>query len=167
MTEPQGKPGSKSGIVVYHTEDGPSRIKEPSRASPTPRQDIIVFIARREALGDEAERGRRRLAQAERAAEADRAYIEDFARGISLLYPGCPEPRAVARHAGRKHSGRIGRTAAAKELDPAAITLAVRAFARHFRTRYDEPLAAGLDRMEARLEASGEVEETLVRWKAR
>jgi hypothetical protein len=50
----------------------------------------------------------------------------------------------------RKYSGRVGRSAAAKRLDPEAIRLATIASVRHRFTDYDLLLLEGVDRGEAR-----------------
>jgi hypothetical protein len=44
-------------------------------------------------------------------------FVRAFATAIRANYPGCPAPEAteIAEHACRKYSGRVGRTAAAKE----------------------------------------------------
>ena len=62
---------------------------------------------------------------------------------IREQYPSCPTTaeKVIAEHACRKYSGRIGRTAAAKELSPEPIRLAVIAHIRHCHTNYDELLA--------------------------
>ena len=56
-----------------------------------------------------------------------------FAQRVGDLFPGCPieEQRAIGEHACEKYSGRIGRRAAAKELQASAADLAVRAHIRH------------------------------------
>jgi hypothetical protein len=64
-----------------------------------------------------------------------------------------------------KYSGRVGRSAAAKNFAPEAIALAVRAHVRHAHTSYDELLSRGYDRGEARQMVSGEVEKTLDTWR--
>ena len=51
----------------------------------------------------------------------------------------------IAEHACLKHSGRIGRTAAAKNFDEPVIRLAVIAHIRHTKTPYDKLLANGFD----------------------
>ena len=73
---------------------------------------------------------------------------------------------AIAEHACRKDSGRIGRTAAAKSLEAEAIDLAVRAHVRHAATPYDRLLATGTDRQEARWQVRGAVDAVLARWRA-
>jgi hypothetical protein len=71
---------------------------------------------------------------------------------------------AIAIHACRKYSGRVGRSAMAKALDPEAIRLAVTAHVRHTETRYDELLMRGYDRHEARMEVQDRVQDILDRW---
>jgi hypothetical protein len=88
-------------------------------------------------------------------------------REIARLFPGCPADRAeaIARHAGMRGSGRVGRTQAARELDPEAITLAVVASVRHEDTRYDELLMSGVDRDEARDRVRLDVDRVLESWR--
>ncbi|MBI5502106.1 MAG: DUF2293 domain-containing protein [Deltaproteobacteria bacterium] len=78
----------------------------------------------------------------------------------------CGNQLRIAEHACRKHSGRVGRSAVAKEFDSGAIELAVRAAVRHSRTPYDQLLAAGRDRHEARTEVAGTVDAVLRLWEA-
>ena len=67
----------------------------------------------------------------------------------------------IAEHACRKYSGRVGRSAAAKQFDEQVIQLAVLAHIRHRYTRYDELLFEGWSRGEARAEVSNEIAEML------
>jgi hypothetical protein len=60
----------------------------------------------------------------------------------------------------------VGRSAAAKNLDENAIRLAVVAHVRHVETNYDQLLAKGYDRWEARQEVQLAVERVLVDWQA-
>jgi len=55
----------------------------------------------------------------------------------------------IAEHACRKHSGRVGRSTAAKEMDKEAVRLAVAAHVRHHATNYDELLLTGLERWQS------------------
>ena len=75
-----------------------------------------------------------------------------FAAEIARLYPGCPPSRveAIATHAGLRGSGRVGRSAAGRNLDEKAVTLAVIASIRHLDTDYDELLMSGVARPDAR-----------------
>jgi hypothetical protein len=137
------------------------------------RQGLLVEAealnrAEQECLADEDARARRREREAERRAELDQQYVQRFAVRVRELYPRCPPGRevAIAEHACLKYSGRVGRSAEAKSLDEQAIRLAVVAHIRHTETRYDELLAAGHERSEARAEAKGIVDRVLARWQA-
>ena len=63
-----------------------------------------------------------------------------------------------------KYSGRVGRSASAKALDGEAVRLAVIAHLRHRETRYDELLAAGYDRWEARAAVEETIAQVLQKW---
>jgi len=78
-------------------------------------------------------------------AEQDKIYIAEFSKVIREHYPNCPKNREVeiARHACEKYSGRVGRTAKAKEFDKKMIDLAVEAHIRHTETNYDHQFGAG------------------------
>lgn len=117
-------------------------------------------------LADADARKRRSLRQQELAAEHDREYVSRFAAEIARLYPRCPQLRAVeiAEHACLKYSGRVGRSAKAKALDPEAIRMAVTAHVRHTETKYDELLGQGYDRHDARIEVQPRVHDILDRW---
>lgn len=112
----------------------------------------------------------RRTHQRERAAvirdEQESAYLAEFAKAILAQFPGClpDEARHIAAWAGRKHSGRVGRSAAAKQLDPVALRLAVVAHIRHEHTRYDALLMTGCDREAARRAVRTEIDAVLARW---
>jgi hypothetical protein len=136
------------------------------------RQGILVEEpalerAEAECLQDEDARARRRSRDETRRAAEDRRFQAELAREIRRLFPGCPADRAeaIARHAGMRRSGRVGRTAAARALDPEAITLAVVASVRHEDTRYDELLMSGMDRAEARDLVWLDVERVLETWR--
>jgi hypothetical protein len=135
------------------------------------RQGILVEaaalqLAEQETLAAEEVRARRQARDAERRRAEDRRYVEDFARAVRQHYPRCPagEARDIAEHACRRSSGRVGRTAAARALDPAAIRLAVAAHVRHAHTNYDELLACDQDRECAREEVRDQVTAVLRRW---
>ena len=122
--------------------------------------------AEAECLADGEVRARRREREAERRAELDREYVERFALRVRELFPACPtgRERVIAEHACRKYSGRVGRSAAGKSLDEEAVRLAVTAHVRHAETRYDELLAKGYDRREAREKVEREVLRVLAKW---
>jgi hypothetical protein len=119
-----------------------------------------------ECLADEEARARRREREAVRRTELDHDYVQRFAERVRELLPGCPAGRetAIAEHACLKYSDRIGRSAAGKNLDEEAVRRAVVAHIRHTKTRYDELLARGDERWEARDEVEEEVSRVLAEW---
>jgi hypothetical protein len=136
------------------------------------RQGVLVEQqalekAEEECLADEEARAARRARDAERREGRDAEYVASFAERIRELFPGCPpaEREVIAEHACAIHSGRVGRSAAARRLEEDAVTLAVRAHVRHQHTRYDELLASGTAREESRAEVALLVERVLADWK--
>jgi hypothetical protein len=135
------------------------------------RQGLLVEAkaleaAEQECLADAEIRARRKEREAARRAEQDQQYIEHFAERVRALYPGCPpgmETR-IAEHACLKYSDRIGRTAAAKSLDPHSVELAVIAHIRHTHTNYDELLSQGWERQAARLQVRADMVRVLAQW---
>lgn len=137
------------------------------------RQGLLVDAqalekAEEECLGDEDLRELRRKRAATRREELDRRYLDQFAARVRELFPGCPagSEREIAEHACLKYSGRIGRSAFAKALDEQAVRLAVTAHLRHSETRYDELLAKGYDRWEARAAVEETIARILQKWEA-
>jgi hypothetical protein len=129
-------------------------------------EEAALEQAERECLADAEARERARERAAERRAEVDEQYVAEFARRLGHLFPGCPaaERQAIADHACQKHSGRVGRSAAARQFDPDAIELAVRAHIRHCHTPYDRLLARGGDRSDARAAVREAVDKVFERW---
>ena len=137
------------------------------------RQGILVEEAaldqaERECLADEDARARRREREEARRTDRDLAFEAAMAAEIVQLFPGCPGARAkaIAHHAGARGSGRVGRSAAGRALDPRAVTLAVAASVRHEDTGYDELLMSGLPRTAAREQVGTELQRILTSWKA-
>lgn len=137
------------------------------------RQGVLVeedalARAEQESLADEEARHRRRQRDAERRAAADVDLEAAFGREITRLFPGCPPDRAgaIARHTAARGSGRIGRTAAGRALDPEAVALAVAAAVRHGDTAYDELLMTGVPRTEARQRVRPDVQRILDVWRS-
>ena len=124
--------------------------------------------AEEECLADSEIRERRSEREAEKRASLDRDYLEKFAARIRQLFPRSPAGRekAIAEHACRKYSGRVGRSSAAKGLDEEAVRLAVIAHIRHTETDYDLFLARGHERWDARNEVEGEVYRIIREWEA-
>lgn len=137
------------------------------------RQGILVTPeaidrAEAECVADEAQRIRQRVRAAARREVEDREYEAALAKKLQAQFPGCPAAEAarIAAWTCRKHSGRVGRSAAAKEFDPAALRLAVIAHIRHEHTRYDELLMNLGDRQLARAEVRSAIDRVLARWEA-
>jgi hypothetical protein len=130
-------------------------------------EEAALQRAEAECLNDAEARARRRDREAERRAELDAEFVARFAARIRELYPCCPPDRSkqIAMHACQKYSGRIGRSAAAKRLDEKAVQLAVVAHVRHDDTNYDELLARGLERWDARDRVREGVDRVLSRWR--
>ncbi|HEX7707078.1 MAG TPA: DUF2293 domain-containing protein [Thermoanaerobaculia bacterium] len=136
------------------------------------RQGLLVTEdaidrAEEECLGDAELRERRQMAAALRRERLDEDYVRRFAAAVRLRYPAAPRDAEtrIAEHACQKHSGRVGRTAAAKEFDETAIDLAVRAHIRHTHTPYDALLMRGSDRESARASVRREIEGLLELWR--
>ena len=129
-------------------------------------EEAAIDRAEQECLADAEARARRRERAAVRREKLDRQYVQQFAERVRELFPGCPAGRevAIAEHACLKYSGRVGRSAAAKELEEEAIRLAVTAHVRHAETDYDVLLAAGHERWEARAQVEGAVARVLEQW---
>ncbi len=64
-------------------------------------------------------------------------------------------------------SGRVGRSAPGRALDPEAVRLAVAASIRHTDTDYDLLLMGGIGRDAARLRVRDHVEDVLASWRSR
>ena len=135
------------------------------------RQGVLVEAealeqAEEACLADAELRERRREREAQRREEVDEAYVKSFGEHILRLFPRCPPATAepIAAHACRKYSGRVGRSAAAKQFDDAAILLAVQAHVRHRFTAYDDLLSSGYERRAAREQVREEVERVLESW---
>ncbi len=135
------------------------------------RQGILVeepalAKAEEECTADAANRARLREIAAKQRQADDRELVEKMAERIQQVFPGVPpqEARSIASHTAVRGSGRVGRSAAGRALDEQALSLAVRAAIRHNHTNYDELLASGLERNEARAQVGDRVDEILGKW---
>ncbi|MQA12186.1 MAG: DUF2293 domain-containing protein [Pseudonocardiaceae bacterium] len=135
------------------------------------RQGILVEqpaleTAEEQCLADEDVRERRRERDRERRANGDLEFQAELANAITRLFPRCPAERAeaIARHAGTRGSGRVGRSAAGRALDDDAVRLAVIASIRHDDTGYDELLMAGIPRDDARQRVRPDIDHVLESW---
>jgi hypothetical protein len=130
-------------------------------------EEAALARAEEECLADGDARERRRERQAIRREALDQKYIEAFAARVRELYPACPRGREfeIAEHACLKYSGRVGRSASAKTLDPQTVAIAVIAHVRHRETDYDRLLARGIDRREARALVQAAIAECMEKWR--
>lgn len=121
-----------------------------------------------ECLADQEVRERRRIREADRRRGVDERFVAELAAAVRAHFPGCPADRAesIARHAGERSSGRIGRTRAGRELDADAVRLAVIASVRHQDTAYEDLLASGMSRAAARDRVRDDVDPVLAGWQA-
>jgi hypothetical protein len=130
-------------------------------------EDHAVEQAERECFDDDEARRRRRERDEVRRADLDVEFQSRFAAAIAGLFPACPAARAqaIAEHAALRGSGRVGRSAAGRALDPVAVTAAVVASVRHTDTAYDDLLIRGTPRLEARALVRPKIERMLDGWR--
>lgn len=135
------------------------------------RQGVLVEEdgleqAETECLADAELRQARRMREAERRDVLDKEYVKRYSQEIRRCYPRMPTgfEAKIAEHACLKHSGRVGRSEAAKRFDEESITLAVVAHIRHTRTGYDELLMRGIDRHDARSLVRDKIDRVLEQW---
>lgn len=129
-------------------------------------EPAAIEQAEQECLADAEVRERRRERDAVRREAEDEDLMGRFADAIRQQYPGCPPGRAhrIARHAATRSSGRVGRSAAGRALDPEAVRLAVVAAVRQADTAYEDLLMRGVPRLEARHRVLEQVDEVLAGW---
>ena len=137
------------------------------------RQGILaapeaIQQAEQECLADSDSRARQRERAAVKRVVADQEYLNLVSLELKRLFPGCPpkEAEEIVAHACEKYSGRVGRSAAAKELDPQALKLAVIAHIRHVHTKYDKLLNDTGDRRGARSIIQKDIDAVLRKWQA-
>ena len=136
------------------------------------RQGLLVTHealtqAEDECIADADLRAARREIAAGQRVVLDQRFVKQMTAAILKLFPNCPsnEARQIAEHAAERGSGRVGRSAAGRELDANAITLAVIAHIRHVHTNYDSLLMRGVDRREAREQIRETLDAVLHRWR--
>ncbi|WP_410663205.1 DUF2293 domain-containing protein [Amycolatopsis sp. lyj-84] len=131
-------------------------------------EDSALRDAEEQCFADEDVRERRRGRDRERRDREDVEFTARFFAAITEMFPGCPpeRARAIAEHAGLRGSGRVGRSAAGRELAERAVFLAVVASIRHLDTDYDDLLMAGVERQAARDRIHSTIETVLDRWRS-
>jgi hypothetical protein len=163
LTRRLQQPGGRAAVPVlewHHRQRRHVRVGTLAAAA-------AVVRARAACLADADARAGRRQRNQVRLAREDAAYHAEFAAAVRARFPGCPagEERRITDHACAKHSGRVGRGAAAKELSERAVTLAVVAWIRHQETAYDRLLAGGVPRATARERIRPRLREVLAAWR--
>ena len=135
------------------------------------RQGILVepaAIERAEAecTLDADDRAQARARAAKLRARQDQELVEQVTVRILTLFPRCTprEARAIAAHTATRGSGRVGRSEAGRKLEERALFAAVAAAVRHNHTNYDELLASGADRADARQRVGEKVQDILEAW---
>ncbi len=123
--------------------------------------------AEKECLSDDDARKIQRERSAEKRIVQDEQYHQAFAQKIRQFYPNCPQGREseISDYACLKYSGRVGRSASAKQLDDNAVNLAVIAHVRHCETDYDSLLMLGYDRYDARETIKDRIDTILSYWR--
>jgi hypothetical protein len=83
-------------------------------------EEHAIDQAERECLADADARALRREREAERRVGEDAAFALELAEAIGRLFPACPSERRaeIATHTAARGSGRVGRSAAGRALDP-------------------------------------------------
>jgi hypothetical protein len=135
------------------------------------RQGLLVAEAaltkaEQECAADAPARAAARASAALAREEEDREFMAALTQAVLERYPGCPpdEARRIATHTGCRSSGRVGRSAAGRALDPRAVDLAVAAHIRHEHTNYDALLMSGTDRLDARALVREQIDRVLAKW---
>lgn len=99
--------------------------------------------------------------------DADVPGRDDIAAEIRAQFPGCPVDRAeaIALSMAVRFGGRGRWRRGAREVGPDDVRQAVEASVLHVDTDYDDLLMSGVDRIAARAQVSGRVEEILSAWR--
>jgi hypothetical protein len=136
------------------------------------RQGVLVEEkaleeAETECLADEEVRARQRERAAPRRGQEDVHLQRRMSTEILRLFPGYPPERAssIASHTCIRGSGKVGRSAGGRALEPEALELAVAAAVRHADTRCNALLMSGVERAQVRAEVRDEVMRTLDVWR--
>lgn len=125
-----------------------------------------ISKAETECLADKTIRAEKNRKAAQRRDVDELLYKQQFACEIRKCYPKMPKDRefAIVDHACEKHSGRVGRTAAAKEFSPEMVQRAVIAHIRHCETDYDDRFGKGKRKREIREDIRPLIKRVLHSW---
>lgn len=128
---------------------------------------IAIIKAQEECDNDKELREQKNKKAAIKRDILDKEYIQNFGQAIRLQFPNCPPLREykIAEHACEKNSGRVGRTAHAKQFDLNMIELAVIAHIRHVETNYDTQFGKGQQKNEIRANLKNTIDNILNSWR--
>lgn len=161
LTRRASKLSRRSAVVLEWSRRGKRYERRGTLVEPE-----AIRLARAECEADASARAAQRARAAERRELEEREYIAAFTLAVQTQFPGCPlsEARAIAEHACAKYSGRVGRTASAKDLEREAVRLAVIAHVRHMHTAYDQIIERTRHKSEARSRIRQDVQGVLRAW---
>jgi hypothetical protein len=130
-------------------------------------EEDALAEAEAQCLLDEDRRAKARVKQRAREELRELDYVERFALAIREEFPGLDVQTAstIAGHACEKHSGRVGRSAAAKQLERDLVIRAVIAHARHLHTGYDALRDAGMNKRDSRGLIREDIRRILAEWR--
>jgi len=162
MTRRSKKHSTLCGVVLFWNQ----RRKRYERKGQLVEESAIEK-ARLECESDKESRTLKNKKAAITRTIQDKAYIIIFAEAIRNRYPNCPMNREheIATHACEKYSGRVGRTANAKQFDGKMIDLAVEAHIRHTETNYDGQFGKGKGKKEIRSDVKLDIRRVLRKWR--
>lgn len=161
VTRRAGKLSKMKAVVVRW-----ARARKRYERQGTLLEQSAIDAAREQCAADAEKREAKNAKAAVKCEAEDKLYQAEFLRELKRLFPGCPEAEAaeIALHACEKYSGRVGRSAGAKELEPDKIRLAVIAHIRHVHTGYDRFFEVGVGKHDARRMIQGKIERVLEKW---
>lgn len=162
MTRRSKKHSTLCGVVLAWNQ----RRKRYERRGQLVEEEAIEK-ARMDCVADQATRNLKNKKAAVIREQKDLEYIAAFALKIRAEYPNCPKNREyeIAKHACQKYSGRVGRTADAKQFDTKMINLAVEAHIRHAETTYDHEFGKGRVKKEIRAAIRPNIDYIIRKWK--
>jgi hypothetical protein len=97
---------------IHDAQSRPVALQSIAQTLRTPRHSLEKSALQRaeaDCLADDEVRERQCVRSAEKSAQQDAEYINEFAQHILRQYPGCPAAEAdvIASHACRKYSSRV------------------------------------------------------------
>ena len=125
-----------------------------------------LLNAEEECLPDAEISVRRVQREAEWRRRFDRKFVERFAQAVRTFFPGCPdgEEHQIAAGACLQFGGTTGRRKPRSRPDELSVRMAVISYVRLRLTSYQELLASGYERWQARDAVDYTVNEVLSRW---